>query len=94
MGDKGGKRGLPVEETEGFPEIGETEERSGQPCAKKPAASKAGGDLEQQEEVLDASIQQTVQASLAVQAILEQSKKSGSSGSSSSAASGPSEQRG
>ena len=95
MGDKGGKRSLPVEETDDFPQIGETGESSSQPCVKKPAACKAEGDLEQQEDALDASIQQTVQATLAAQAILEQSKRSGSSSScSSSAASGPSEQRG
>ncbi len=39
MGDKGGKRS--AEEAEHFPEIGQAEEESSHPSAKKPAAAKA-----------------------------------------------------
>ena len=105
MGDKGGKRS--AEESDCFPKIGQTEDVSSQPSAKKPAAAKAEctatapeqdsllkaeGDLEQREDTLEATVQQTVQATLAVQAIL--GKKSSSSSSSSSVASGSAEQRG
>ena len=99
-----------MEEADRFPEIGRAEDGPCQPSAKKPAATKAEstatapaqhsllkaeGDLEQRENALEATVQQTVKATLAVQAILgKTSRKSDSSSSSSSAASGPSEQRG
>ena len=107
IGDKGGKKS--AEEADCFPEIGQTEEGSSQPNAKKPAAAKAEctvtapeqdsllkaeGDLEQREDTLEATVQQTVQATLAVQAILGETSSKSNSSSSSSVASGPAEQRG
>ena len=109
MGDKGGKRS--AEAAECFPEIGQAEDEFSQPSAKKPVAAKAEctatapeqdtllkaeGDLEQREDTLEATVQQTVQATLAVQAILGKTgrKSNSSSSSSSSVASGPAEQRG
>ena len=107
MGDKGGKRS--AEEADCFPEIGQAEDVSSQPSAKKPAAAKAEctatapeqdsllkaeGDLEQREDTLEATVQQTVQATLAVQAILGKTSRKSNSSSSSSVASGPAEQRG
>ena len=89
MGDKGGKR--PVEEIDDFPAIWEAGERSSQPSAKKPASSKAEGDLGQQEDDLAGT--RMVNKTLCVQTVLEQDTKSGSS-TSSSAANDPSEQRG
>ena len=110
MGDKGGKRS--AEEAECFPEIGQAEDEAGQPNAKKPAAAKtvctsttpendsllkAQGDLERREEPMEATVQQTVQATLAVQAIIGKTSKRGnssSSSSSSSSANGTAEPRG
>ena len=110
MGDKGGKR--TAEEADCFPEIGEGEEEAVQSSAKKPAATRrsvrisevpdedvlvnAQGDLAQRGNQLDATVEQAVQATLAVQAIIGKSGKRGndSSSSSSSVASLKGEPRG